>query len=106
MAADGTRKTGLGGVILFDRDQETGGARNIVSPAQLTTLVGDLRAAAGDRQIIVGVDQEGGVVTRLSPAHGFPPVASEATIGAAGDVARAGPGARASRTPSHRSAST
>ena len=82
-------KTGLGGVILFDRDQETGGRRNIVSPTQLTTLVGDLRAAAGDRQIIVSVDQEGGVVTRLSPAHGFPPVASEATIGAADDVARA-----------------
>ena len=82
-------KTGLGGVILFDRDQETGGRRNIVSPTQLTTLVGDLRAAAGDREIIVSVDQEGGVVTRLSPAHGFPPVASEATIGAADDVARA-----------------
>jgi beta-N-acetylhexosaminidase len=79
----------LGGVILFDRDQETGGARNIVSPDQVTTLVGDLRAAAGDRPIIVSVDQEGGVVTRLSPAHGFPPVASEATIGATGDVAKA-----------------
>ena len=82
-------KTGLGGVILFDRDQETGGRRNIVSPAQLTTLVTDLRAAAGDRRVIVSVDQEGGVVTRLSPAHGFPPVESEADIGAAGDVARA-----------------
>ncbi len=82
-------RTGLGGVILFDRDQETGGGRNIVSPAQLTTLVDDLRAAAGDRWIIVSVDQEGGVVTRLSPAHGFPPAASEATIGAAGDVTRA-----------------
>ena len=59
-------------MILFDRDQETGGARNIVSPAQVTTLVADLRAAAGDRPIIVSVDQEGGIVTRLSPAHGFP----------------------------------
>ena len=82
-------RTGLGGVILFDRDQERGGGRNIVSPAQVTTLVDDLRAAAGDRRIIVSVDQEGGVVTRLSPAHGFPAVASEADIGAAGDVARA-----------------
>ncbi len=82
-------KTGLGGVILFDRDQQTRGGRNIVSPAQLTTLIADLRAAAGDRRIIVSVDQEGGVVTRLSPAHGFPPVASEADIGAAGDVAGA-----------------
>ena len=71
----------LAGVILFDRDQETHGPRNIVSPDQLAGLVGDLRAAAGERSILVAVDQEGGVVTRLSPAHGFPPVASEADIG-------------------------
>ena len=75
------RDTGLGGVILFDRDQLTGAQRNILSPSQLTTLVADLRAAAGDRALIVSVDQEGGIVTRLSPAHGFPAVASEAEIG-------------------------
>jgi beta-N-acetylhexosaminidase len=75
------RDTGLGGVILFDRDQQTGAQRNVRSPAQVATLVRDLRAAAGDRRIIVGVDQEGGLVTRLSPAHGFPAVASEADIG-------------------------
>jgi beta-N-acetylhexosaminidase len=73
---------GLGGVILFDRDQITGEARNVVSPSQVRRLTDDLRAAAGARPILVGVDQEGGVVTRLSPAHGFPAVASEATIGA------------------------
>jgi beta-N-acetylhexosaminidase len=73
---------GLGGVILFDRDQLTGAARNVVSPAQVRRLTADLRAAAGSRPILVGVDQEGGVVTRLSPAHGFPVVASEASIGA------------------------
>jgi beta-N-acetylhexosaminidase len=72
---------GLGGVILFDRDQLTGGRRNIVSPAQVRRLTGDLRAAAPARGVIVAVDQEGGVVTRLSPAHGYPAVASEATIG-------------------------
>jgi len=75
------RDTGLGGVILFDRDQQTGAQRNVRSPAQVATLVRDLRAAAGGRRIIVGVDQEGGLVTRLSPAHGFPAVASEADIG-------------------------
>jgi beta-N-acetylhexosaminidase len=73
---------GLGGVILFDRDQITGEARNVISPSQVRRLTDDLRAAAGARPILVGVDQEGGVVTRLSPAHGFPAVASEATIGA------------------------
>ncbi|HEY7132421.1 MAG TPA: glycoside hydrolase family 3 N-terminal domain-containing protein, partial [Candidatus Limnocylindrales bacterium] len=31
--------------------------------------------------IVIAVDQEGGVVTRLGPAHGFPPLASQATIG-------------------------
>ena len=82
-------ETGLAGVILFDRDQSTGGPRNVVSPDQVTALVDDLRAAAGTRTIIVSIDQEGGVVTRLSPAHGFPEVASEADIGAAGDVAAA-----------------
>ncbi|HUP55271.1 MAG TPA: glycoside hydrolase family 3 N-terminal domain-containing protein [Methylomirabilota bacterium] len=82
-------RTGLGGVILFDRDQESGGRRNVVSAAQLRTLVGELRAAAGDRQIIVSIDQEGGVVTRLSPAHGFRAVASEADIGDIDDAGKA-----------------
>jgi len=74
-------ESGLGGVILFDRDQQTGAQRNVRSPAQVATLVRDLRAAAGGRRILVGVDQEGGLVTRLSPVHGFPAVASEADIG-------------------------
>jgi len=74
-------EAGLGGVILFDHDQLTGGSRNILSPAQVNRLTRDLRAAGGDRTIIVSVDQEGGIVTRLGPSHGFPAVASEATIG-------------------------
>jgi beta-N-acetylhexosaminidase len=80
---------GLGGVILFDKDQLTGGGRNVVSPDQLRDLVSELRAAAVGRDLIVAIDQEGGVVTRLSPAHGFPAVASEAEIGAGSpDAAR------------------
>jgi beta-N-acetylhexosaminidase len=77
----------LGGVILFDRDQATGTSRNVVSPRQMTALVTALRDAAGRRGLIISVDQEGGIVTRLSPAHGFPAVASESDIGATGDVA-------------------
>ena len=73
--------SGLGGVILFDRDQLTGGSRNVLSPAQVKRLTRSLRAAAPGRGIIVSVDQEGGIVTRLGPSHGFPAVASEATIG-------------------------
>ena len=74
-------ETGLGGVILFDRDQLTGARRNVTSPAQVRTLTADLRAAAGARRILIGTDQEGGIVTRLGPATGFPAVASEAEIG-------------------------
>ena len=80
-------ESGLGGVILFDRDQLTGGSRNILSPAQVARLTGDLRAAAGARGIVVSVDQEGGIVTRLGPSRGFPAVASEATIGASSSSA-------------------
>ncbi|HEY7133122.1 MAG TPA: twin-arginine translocation signal domain-containing protein, partial [Candidatus Limnocylindrales bacterium] len=59
------RDDGLGGVILFDRDQLTGKARNVTSPAQVKRLTASLRAAAGSRGIVIAVDQEGGVVTRL-----------------------------------------
>jgi beta-N-acetylhexosaminidase len=72
---------GLGGVILFDRDQDTGGARNVKARAQVTALVGKLRALAPSRELIVAIDQEGGLVTRLSPKYGFPAVASQAAIG-------------------------
>jgi beta-N-acetylhexosaminidase len=71
----------LGGVILFDRDQLTGHARNVASPAQVAALTGELRAAAGTAGLLIGVDQEGGVVTRLGPSHGFPALASEAHVG-------------------------
>lgn len=77
---------GLGGVILFDLDEDTG-TRNVRSPAQVTGLVADLRALAPDRTLIVAIDQEGGRVTRLSPKYGFPAVASQAAIGDQGDAA-------------------
>lgn len=74
-------ENGLGGVILFDRDQDTGGPRNVKSPAQVKALVADVRAVATNRELIVAIDQEGGLVTRLSPKYGFPDVASQAAIG-------------------------
>ena len=45
----------------------------------------DIRAAAG-RTPVIAIDQEGGLVTRLSPAHGYPAVASEAEIGSGTDA--------------------
>jgi beta-N-acetylhexosaminidase len=78
---------GLGGVILFDRDQRTGGKRNIRSPDQLARLIDDLRSLAPNRTLLVAVDQEGGRVTRLGAASGFTDVASQAAIAGEGDDA-------------------
>jgi beta-N-acetylhexosaminidase len=80
------RDEGLGGVILFDRDQITGTVRNISSPPQVTSLVRTLRAASAGR-LIVSIDQEGGKVARLNPSNGFPATRSEAEIGAANSSA-------------------
>jgi len=87
-------RDGLGGVILFDRDQTTGGPRNIRSAAQLRSLTADLRALVPDRRLLIAVDQEGGRVTRLGPSTGFPAVASEAQVGRADDPAMAAAWAR------------
>ena len=75
---------GLGGVILFDRDQATGKPRNIASPTQLRALTDSLRRRA-TVPLLVAIDQEGGRVARLTPAHGFPTTSSEAAIGATDD---------------------
>lgn len=74
---------GLGGVILFDRDRVTG-TRNIASPRQLAALTASLRSAAPGN-FIVAIDQEGGRVSRLKPAQGFPETRSQAEIGATAD---------------------
>jgi beta-N-acetylhexosaminidase len=79
---------GLGGVILFDRDQTTGGTRNIASPRQLATLTAALRSAASG-PLLIAIDQEGGKVARLNPRDGFPATRSEAQIGATGDPSQA-----------------
>jgi beta-N-acetylhexosaminidase len=72
---------GLGGVILFDRDQLTGAARNIVSRDQVRSLIQALKAA--NPRLIVSIDQEGGRISRLNPANGFPAFPSQAEVGAA-----------------------
>ncbi len=77
---------GLGGVILFDRDR-SGGPRNVRSPAQLERLTADLQGLAGERTLLVAIDQEGGRVNRLKAAYGFPAMTSEADIGRKADDA-------------------
>lgn len=63
------REYGLGGVILFDRDLQQGGLRNVESPAQVAALTAEVHALPG--RPLVFVDQEGGRVRRLKAAAGF-----------------------------------
>jgi beta-N-acetylhexosaminidase len=72
---------GLGGVILF--------ARNISSVDQLALLTARLRRAAGERTLLIAVDQEGGAVARLGPDDGFPAAPSAARVGRRADAAYA-----------------
>jgi beta-N-acetylhexosaminidase len=85
--AEAIRDRQLGGVILFDRDGKMKGPRNVESPGQVRRLVADLRALAPDREVIVAIDQEGGLVTRLAPRYGYPELQSEEAIGEDGDAA-------------------
>ena len=72
----------LGGVLLFSVDQLTGGARNVESPQQVRALVDGLRGAApAEIPLLVAIDQEGGLVARLGPTHGFPTTRSAADLG-------------------------
>lgn len=65
----------VGSVILFDYDAPTGKrGRNIQSAGQLKRLCAQLRAYNPD--LLIGIDQEGGYVSRLSPRYGFHKVLS------------------------------
>ncbi len=83
--ADATRRSiatdGLGGVLLFSVDQLTGGLRNVASPDQVRALVSGLASEATVAPLLVAIDQEGGRVARLGPAHGFPDTPSAAEMG-------------------------
>jgi beta-N-acetylhexosaminidase len=86
------RDRSLGGVVLFSSDQPTGRAvRNIVSAPQLAALTAALQDAAAASEaavpLLVAVDEEGGRVARLDPAHGFPATESAAALGARDDPA-------------------
>ncbi len=66
---------GLGGVVLF--------GRNVVDDAQVTALTAALRGVRPD--VVVGIDEEGGDVTRLDAAVGSE-VPGNHALGAAGDL--------------------
>lgn len=78
------REHHVGGVILFDQDMAGGPGgprrRNIVSPTQVLMLLAHLQAQAAV-PLLVAVDQEGGRVSRLKPADGFPASVSHEELG-------------------------
>lgn len=73
----------VGSVILFDYDAPTGTrGRNIRSASQVKALCAQLRALNPD--LLIGIDQEGGYVSRLGTRYGFPKTLSaqrSATLG-------------------------
>lgn len=66
---------GLGGVVLF--------GRNVVDDEQVAALTAALRAERGD--VVIGIDEEGGDVTRLDAATGSD-LPGPLALGAAGDL--------------------
>jgi beta-N-acetylhexosaminidase len=68
------------GFILFKR--------NVDTPQQVASLVGQLRDAAGEPNAPILIDQEGGRVQRLGPPH-WPVYPAGAVFGALYDVERA-----------------
>ncbi|MCW1967237.1 MAG: beta-N-acetylhexosaminidase [Anaerolineae bacterium] len=71
----------IGGIVLFEH--------NVESPRQLRQLTDDLQAAAqaaGLPPLFIGIDQEGGRVTRLRAAKGFTEFPSAQAVAATGDV--------------------
>ncbi len=88
----------IGGVVLFDYDVPSKSpSRNISSPEQLSQLTQELQKLSAI-PLFIAIDQEGGKVSRLKPARGFPVSMSAEHIGllnnpdstsaAAGETAR------------------
>ena len=76
----------VGSVILFDYDVSTGTrGRNIKDAEQLKCLCKQLRSFATVDRLLIGIDQEGGYVSRLSTKYGFPKIPSAQKCAAKGD---------------------
>ena len=82
-AARYVRDLKVGGIILFDVDL-TGtakiGSRNVTSKERLTKMTADLRRYAGG-DLLIAIDQEGGMVRRLRPEYGYSPTVSQEYLG-------------------------
>lgn len=64
-------KSGLGGVILFDKDPTNKAkVKNINNPIQLKKLTNQLQKI-NDKKLLIAIDQEGGIVQRMKSSNGF-----------------------------------
>lgn len=76
----------LGGVVLFDYDiPSRSPVRNIESPSQVKALIEALQSFSAT-PLLVAIDHEGGIVTRLKESHGFPPTVSHQYLGEMNDL--------------------
>ena len=76
----------IGSLILFDYDVPTKVYhRNIESPEQVKSLVAGLQKHSAV-PLLVGIDQEGGVINRLKPKYGFPKSVSAQYLGDLDDL--------------------
>lgn len=75
------------GVILFDQDVALGtNDRNIESPTQIEILNEKLQSFS-KQPLLIAIDQEGGMVSRLSTERGFPATVSQQYLGEQDDIA-------------------
>ncbi|MGE4462135.1 MAG: glycoside hydrolase family 3 N-terminal domain-containing protein [Arcobacter sp.] len=75
-------KVGLGGVILFDKDpNDKKKVKNVRNKEQLKILTSELQSIS-KQKLLIGIDQEGGIVQRLKSSDGFvnTPKASEVAL--------------------------
>ncbi|MCK0160153.1 glycoside hydrolase family 3 protein [Allomuricauda sp. F6463D] len=72
----------IGGVVLYSRDlpSRENLERNVTSPSQLKKLNQDLQAIDSTK-LLISIDEEGGLVTRLSSENGFQHHESHQVIG-------------------------
>jgi len=72
---------GVGGIILYEYDAISHSRpRNISSAKQVSQLVANLKQAASS-PLLIGIDQEGGKVSRLKTTYGYPPTVTAQYLG-------------------------
>ncbi|WP_428236423.1 glycoside hydrolase family 3 protein [Gracilimonas sp.] len=75
-----------GGVILFDKDMvHDQPVHNIKSPEQVRSLTKALQESS-ETPLLIGIDQEGGLINRLKPEYGFPETISHQKLGEKDDT--------------------